>query len=130
MSACGGAAVSEDALRPITDNPFYVLGLRPTCAAMEAEREGRKLLGMLELRLSEAARYTTPVGERARTIEKVREAMAELRDPDRRLVHELWAQLDPQSDREKCVRIEPAGETIGPSEGPAPWSEALQALGW
>jgi hypothetical protein len=45
---------------------------------------------MLELDLARARIYTTPVGARARTPELVRAAMAELRDPARRLAHELW----------------------------------------
>ena len=69
----------------ITNNPFYVLGLPPECARAEVEREGQKLLGMLKLGLSAARTYHTPLGHFERTSEKVREAMAELRDPDRRL---------------------------------------------
>lgn len=126
--------MAEDAIRPIADNPFYVLGLRPACTAMEVEREGRKLLGMLELGLSEAARYVTPIGEHARTVEKVREAMAELRDPDKRLVHELWAQFAPGLDPGLDVGLDPKMgfrvEVREPPEAPAPWPEALRALGW
>src|SRR5690606_10851507 len=76
-------------------NPFYVLGLRPDCARAEIEREGQKLIGMLELELSAAQTYRSPVGVHRRTPELVREAMAELRDPNRRLLHELWATLEP-----------------------------------
>ncbi len=76
-------------------NPFYVLGLRPDCARAEIEREGQKLIGMLELELSSATSYHSPIGIHRRTPELVREAMAELRDPNRRLLHELWATLEP-----------------------------------
>ena len=87
----------EDLTQRITENPFYVLGLGRDCSRHEFEREGQKLLSMLALGLSEAARYLTPFGPRPRTPELVRRAMAELRDPKRRLVHELLAALPPTS---------------------------------
>jgi hypothetical protein len=77
----------------IADNPFYVLGLPADCPTRAVEREGQKLLAMLAVGLAEAKQYRTPVGARPRTDEKVRAAMAELRDPARRLVHELFARL-------------------------------------
>jgi hypothetical protein len=88
-------ARAELAWRRLADNPFHVLGLRPDCSRADVEREGQKLLAMLELGLSAARRYTSPLGEHERSAEQVREAMAELRDPDRRLIHELWAGLAP-----------------------------------
>jgi hypothetical protein len=81
--------------RLVAENPFYVLGLRPDCAPREVEREGQRLLSMLALGLKESKRYPTPVGERERTEELVRHAMAELRDPAKRLVHEVLARLPP-----------------------------------
>jgi hypothetical protein len=110
----------------IRDNPFYVLGLRPEATRQQVEREGQKLLGMLELNLASAARYPTPVGPGVRTADKVRVAMAELRDPERRLGHELWARLDaaPLS----AASIE-APEPPRP-KADAPWAGALAALGW
>jgi hypothetical protein len=109
----------------IAANPFYVLGLRPGCARAEVEREGQKLLAMLELGLSAARTYATPVGERERTADRVREAMAELRDPARRLGHELWARLPPSPPADPDVEEVDATATT-----PAPWGEALHALGW
>jgi hypothetical protein len=85
----------ENARGRLAGNPFYVLELRPDCSRAEIEREGQKLLGMLELELAAARTYRSPIGEHRRTPELVREAMAELRDPNRRLIHELWATLDP-----------------------------------
>lgn len=79
--------------RRIAHNPFYILGLSPECSRIEIEREGQKLLGMLQVGLSAARTYTSPLGRHERTAEQVREAMAELRDPDKRLSHELWARL-------------------------------------
>ncbi len=77
----------------IAENPFYVLGVSPTATRTDLEREGSKLLSMLQLGLKEAQTYRSPVGEHPRTEEAVRSAMAELRDPKRRLVHELLAAL-------------------------------------
>ena len=80
------------------DNPFYVLGLRPECGRLDVEREGTKLLGMLELGLKSAASYMTPLGPQPRTADKVRVAMSELRSPERRLLHEFWAVLPPRPE--------------------------------
>lgn len=77
----------------IAENPFYVLGVATTASRSELEREGAKLLSMLQLDLKESKTYRSPVGEHPRTAEAVRAAMAELRDPNRRLVHELLACL-------------------------------------
>jgi curved DNA-binding protein CbpA len=118
-------------LEKIRDNPFYVLGLSPRASRAEIEREGQKLLGMLELELRSAATYATPVGPAPRTADKVRRAMAELRDPERRLEHELWARLDPRAE------APPAGDEAGDEpvrrdrpRADAPWKGALAALGW
>jgi hypothetical protein len=72
-------------------NPFLVLGLPPSASAAEAERQGQKLLAMLAAGLAEARAYATPLGTRERTPELVRCAVADLRDPERRLAHEWWA---------------------------------------
>ncbi len=115
---------SAAALR-IRDNPFYVLGLRPDATRQAIERQGTKLLGMLELKLKSAAAYPTPVGRAERTPEKVRAAMAELRDPARRLDHEIWARLDPEAlpAPEPSAPLEendpaPARATPGPRRSP------------
>ena len=73
------------------ENPFLVLGLAPRASTAEVERMGQKLLAMLAAGLTEANSYSTPFGPAARTAEQVRWAMAELRDPRRRLGHEWWA---------------------------------------
>jgi hypothetical protein len=104
----------------ILENPFYVLGLRPECSRMDVEREGQKLLAMLELKLGAAATYATPLGKVERTPEKVRQAMAELRDPMRRLEHELWASMEPV----------PPADAIDEGQGtPAPWMEGRDLAG-
>lgn len=72
-------------------NPFLILDLSADSSAESVERKGALLLSMLSLGSGDASYYQTPFGPRERTPEKVREAMAELRDPQRRLVHEWWA---------------------------------------
>jgi hypothetical protein len=118
-------AVAEAAALRFRDNPFYVLGLRPHATRAEIEREGQKLLGMLELGLASAASYGTPAGSFERTVDKVRRAMAELRDPERRLEHELWARLEPGAIAEN---EQPANKPRPRAE--APWADALVELGW
>lgn len=99
----------------IERNPFYVLGLRPGATRAAIEEEAQKLLGMLELGLAGAASYATPLGSRPRTPDEVRVAVAELRDPERRAAHEVWARLEPT-----------AGAAAAPTEG---WPGAFAALG-
>ncbi len=111
---------------PLADNPFFVLGLAPDCSRQEIEREGQKLLGLLELGLSRAATYQTPLGPRERTPELVRGAMAELRDPKRRVVHELWADVA-QATSVAHERAEQA--QASPGEAPA-WTDVWQLFDW
>jgi hypothetical protein len=101
---------------PLLDNPFHVLELAPGCTAIEIERQSARLLGMLELGLAAATTYRTPLGPRTRTAESVREAVAALRDPARRLRYEPWAAAPP-------------GEPPG-ADPLAPWPEAFGALSW
>jgi hypothetical protein len=108
----------------LAENPFYVLGLRPGATRAEVEREGQKLLGMLELKLAGTGRYRSPLGEHERTPEKVREAMAELRDPERRLRHELWARP------ELAAEAGAPAEASPPAEAAPAWTQARAALGW
>ena len=130
MSEASPTAVS--AIERIRDNPFYVLGLRPDATRQAIERQGTKLLGMLELKLTSAAAYPTPVGRAERTPEKVRSAMAELRDPARRLDHEIWARLDPEALPAAEPSPTPGDDDLSPRAPRAldPWPEALTALGW
>jgi len=101
---------------------FFVLELPTTATRAEIERAGSKWLGMLELGLARAQIYTTPVGPRARTPELVRAAMAELRDPARRLAHELWCLTDPS---EVAPVTEPDDVEIGETG-----FDAMAELGW
>ena len=83
---------AENLLRRHLENPFLVLGLPADASASAVERKGETLLAMLAAGLSEAARYATPLGRRARTPELIRAALAELRDPERRLGHQFWVE--------------------------------------
>ena len=117
------SVAARDPRTRIADNPFYVLGLTPDCSRLELEREGQKLLGMLEIGLSAARHYWTPLGEMERTSHKVREAMAELRDPERRLRHELWARLAPEHYGTRSAEAEAAAVAPG-------FANARARLGW
>lgn len=108
----------------IAANPFYILELSPRCSAVEVERQGKKLLAMLELGLVEAESYDTPFGVRPRSADAVRLAMAELRDPDRRLLHELWAAMDPSGPIE---HVEGASGSLPDATG---LPGAMAILGW
>jgi hypothetical protein len=125
----------SEALARLRDNAFYVLELPITASPHDVERQGQKLLGMLKLGLSSAARYPTPVGEGTRDEDKVRVAMAKLRDPDRRLEEELWARLparpaeeDPSDIDDSFIKDLPRAP-IAP-RADRPWPGALAAFGW
>ncbi|HEY4002823.1 MAG TPA: hypothetical protein VGO93_28380 [Candidatus Xenobia bacterium] len=109
--------MSDAPLRPVLENPFYVLGLPPTATRAEIEREGQKLLGLLTVGLDSASHYQTPMGPRPRTSELVRWAMHELRDPHQRLVHTPWAVLPTNGH----VRSEAPKVTF---------PDGLSAIGW
>jgi hypothetical protein len=121
------------ALARIRDNAFHVLELPVTCSRHDVERQGQKLLAMLELGLSAAAQYPTPVGPGARDADRVRLAMARLRDPDRRLEEELWGRLDAQAG---AARASDPDVDLGLEDVPRapradrPWAGALAAFGW
>ncbi len=72
-------------------NPFFVIGVPPDATRPEIEREGARILAMLAAGIPGADRYAGPLGEGTRDEETVRAALAELRDPERRLAHEWWA---------------------------------------
>lgn len=126
-------AAGAEALARIRDNAFHVLELTPSCSRLDVERQGQKLLAMLELGLAAAVTYATPVGHGVRDADKVRLAMARLRDPDKRLEEELWARLDAGA-RPPAPRDEDADlglDSLPRAPRPdLPWPGALAALGW
>ena len=81
----------ETLARERAANPFFVLAVAPSAAVADVERQGQRLLAELAAGLEGARRYETPFGAHERTPEAVRAALAELRDPARRLGHEWWA---------------------------------------
>jgi hypothetical protein len=81
----------ENLVRQRLENPFLVLEVAPAADSAAIERQGQRLLAELAAGLDGARRYPTPSGARERTPELVRAAIAELRDPARRLAHEWWA---------------------------------------
>ncbi|MGB8931963.1 MAG: hypothetical protein WCC48_12010 [Anaeromyxobacteraceae bacterium] len=97
-------------------NPFHVLGLDSRAPRAEVEREGQRLLDALALGITGADAYASPCGPRQRAPEDVREALAELRDPERRALHELFA-------------FAPGAREVAPSD-PSAWPDAFKALGW
>jgi len=100
----------------LLDNPFFVLGLAPSATRLEVERAGQKLLAQLAIQVASAKTYATPAGPRDRDEEKVRLALAALRDPEQRVRHELWA--DDALGAVAAVPTLPA------------WSEAFRSMGW
>lgn len=96
-------------------NPFHVLGLPPGASRAEIEREGQRLLDALALGLDEAGSCPTPFGPRPRGPEEIRDALAELRDPERRILHEIFAAAP-------CA-AEPPSAVPG-------WPQAFAAMGW
>ena len=114
-------ASAPDRARRWRENPFFVLALSPECSQVEVERAGQKLLAMLAIGSGAAAVFETPFGAQPRTEEGVRAAMAELRDPERRLAHEIWA-------RAGLDRAEPRAQDAR-DEALLPWDGAKAAIG-
>jgi hypothetical protein len=71
-------------------NPFEVLELSASATTRDVTRQKDKLLGMLELGLDRAKRYTSSGGEKERTPDLVRSAAQELERPRSRLTWEIW----------------------------------------
>jgi hypothetical protein len=76
-------------LRVVVENPFRILGVSPQASARDVEREGEKLLSLVAAGLDEP-QSMVPLGPRTRSAEQVRWAVAELRDPHRRALHEFF----------------------------------------
>jgi hypothetical protein len=74
-------------------NAYYVLELPPEATPGEIERQGRKLLGLIELGTARGTAYPCPLGPQTRDATMVRDAMAALRDPARRAKERCLASL-------------------------------------
>lgn len=88
-------------------NPFYVLGLTPAARAAEVTLRYRALVR--DLRGGRRPTFTTPHGVRPLDAALLAFAHRELRDPDRRLEHELrYVPTRTAKPRLSVVRTEPA----------------------
>jgi hypothetical protein len=107
-----------DPLAPWRNNPFFVLEVSTEASGAEVERAGQKLLGLLALGSAGAAHYHTPLGAATRDADGVRRALAALRDPNERVIHELWANVTQSAGQARSEKAASA------------WEAAEQALGW
>lgn len=122
----GSSARSSGSVGSLADNPFFVLGISTEASRLEIEREGQKLLGMIELGFADALTYATPLGPRSRDPEMVRAALAALRDPARRLVAELWARHAPPV----TTTAPPIEADAAPGASSTGLPQARARLGW
>lgn len=102
-------------------NAYYVLELAHDASPGEIERQGRKLLGLLELGAAKAATYTCPLGTFRRDGTMVREAMAALRDPKRRVREALLVRV---------LAREPADKPFVDVDVDAPLPDAFRIGGY
>ena len=109
---------AADQLELWKQNPFFVLGVAPETPQAEVERQAQKLQALLAVGNTGAKTYSTPFGPCERSADLVRAAVAELRDVERRILHELWASLSPPEVEGSSNRTA------------APWRDALAAIGW
>jgi len=108
----------DDPLAAWRGNPFFVLGVSPQATRAEIERAGQKLIALLALGSAGAARYDTPFGPASRDADSVRQALAALRDPIERVIHELCADV-----------VRSSARTLDELAG-GPWADAERAIGW
>jgi hypothetical protein len=101
-----------------TLDPFVVLQAAPTASRHDLDGVTMQLLEALAAGLPGADRYPTPLGPRRRDPEVVTAAAAELRDRERRIVHEVWARMP--------VR----GTPVEPAATAPAWTGGERALGW
>jgi hypothetical protein len=105
----------SDPLADWRSNPFFVLEVPIDASPSEVERAGQKLLALMAVGSAGVEHYRSPLGIGQRDADKVRQALAALRDPNERVLHELWANI-----------AQDAGEQKERGEG---WETAEQALG-
>jgi len=75
------------------DNPFYILEAPAEATPGEIERQGRKIIALLEVGAEKAAHYSCPLGTFPRDATMVRDAIAALRDPKRRMTEAALVQV-------------------------------------
>jgi hypothetical protein len=103
----------DDPLAVWRGNPFFVLEVSP-----QASRAGQKLLALLEVGSASAGCYDTPFGPATRDADTVRQAVATLRDPLERVIHEFWV------DVSQCAGAR------GNADPRGAWKAAERAIGW
>jgi hypothetical protein len=113
---------TRDPLAAWRGNPFFVLEVPTDATPAEVERAGQRLLALLALGSAAAETYQTPLGPATRDADRVRQALAALRDPQQRVLHELWANVGPAGG--------PASGHSNAGRCAGPWEEAGYALGW
>ncbi|MGC4119325.1 MAG: hypothetical protein QM765_33120 [Myxococcales bacterium] len=111
----------------LCENPFRLLGLTPQASARDVEREGARLLALIAAGMDDPTELA-PLGPAERSAEQVRWAIAELRDPHRRAVHEFFwpacqsLPIDLKRLDELLARL------TTPLPGDAPLAQVLQDL--
>lgn len=111
----------------LCENPFRLLGLSPQASARDVEREGARLLAVVSAGMDDP-KDMAPLGPAERSAEQVRWAIAELRDPHRRAVHEFfWPAC-----QSLPIDLKRLGELLDrlttPLPGDAPLAQVLQDL--
>lgn len=106
-------------------NPFFVLEIKPDASRADVERVGQRLLAQLSIGAQGAAEYATPLGKGTRDADMVRQALASLRDPAQRQVHELWAAMTPPA----LSNASKPATNFMPDTAPK-WDHAESWLGW
>jgi hypothetical protein len=101
------------------DNPYFVLEVSPAVTPGEIERQGRKILGLIELGAAKGFSYACPLGTFPRDATMVREAIAALHDPKRRARESVLVKL-----------LGTSTESRSPAELDAPLDEAFDIGGY
>jgi hypothetical protein len=110
----------ESAVRRFTHNAFHVLDLPVDASAADVRRQAARLVDRLVNSDPGAGRYDTPVGPRVRDAAMVQRAATQLRDPDERVQHEIWAAVPRRDATPRAVLV----------EGSPGWPGAPAAFGW
>jgi hypothetical protein len=97
---------------------FFVLSAAPGASRTELDDVAIRLLEALAAGQPGADRYPTPLGPRRRDPAIVTAAAEELRDRERRIVHEVWARMPVRE-------ADPEPRTASTA-----WTGGERALGW
>jgi hypothetical protein len=102
-----------DPLADWRSNPFFVLEIPIDATPSEVERAGQKLRALMAIGSAGVEHYASPLGIGPRDPDKVRQALAALRDPNERVLRELWANIaqeiggeQPKTGGEGCETAE------------------------